>query len=221
MNKYLLSFSLGAVLFLSACGDGTSEESDVTSEDSNTSEQASEEVETEENIEEEVTEEGDDSEVTQVGETITNEVGEITVVSRTDDVGIFESGPIKLTIEKANGNSMIVNSNYVDMLGGEELEYIQVDMTVENTSEDHITFFASQATMTTSTGEQIEPDMFLSDHIDAEFLGAITKSGTSFYILENSKAEDVESIKLFYDEAIDENWENVGEKIEVEIPLNK
>lgn len=221
MKKYLLSLGLGALMVLSACGDGTSEESDVTSEDSNASEQASEEVETEENIEEEVTEEGDDSEVTQVGETITNEVGEITVVSRTDDVGIFESGPIKLTIEKANGNSMIVNSNYVDMLGGEELEYIQVDMTVENTSEDHITFFASQATMTTSTGEQIEPDMFLSDHIDAEFLGAITKSGTSFYILENSKAEDVESIKLFYDEAIDENWENVGEKIEVEIPLNK
>ncbi|MCM3739187.1 hypothetical protein M3210_02780 [Oceanobacillus luteolus] len=228
MKKLLLIFVLFLSLVIAACGD--SEDNADSNDASGASDETTEEVEetadksedaTEEENEEEDTNENKTAEGHKIGDVITNEAGESTLVSLTNDVGTFESGPIVLTIEKANGVSMNVSDEFVDMFGGEELEYIQVDMTVENTSEDHITFYASQAVMTTSTGEQIEPDMLMSDHIDGEYLGSVTKSGTSFYILENSKAEDVESIKLFYDAAIDEEWENVGEKIEVEIPLNK
>lgn len=217
MNRLLML--LAALLFatlLVACG-GNSEETP-----SNESDENSEETEdTEGNASDSNDEEENEEQENKVGDTVTNEAGESLLVSRTDDVGTFESGPIKLTIEKANGVSMKVNDDYVDMLGGKELEYIQVDMTVENTSDDHISFYASQATMTTSTGEQLESDMLMSDHIDGEFLGAVTKSGSSFYFLENSKAEDVESIKLFYSAPHDENFEDIGDKIEVEIPLNK
>lgn len=217
MNRLLML--LAALLFatvLVACG-GNSEETP-----SNESDENSEETEdTEGNASDSNDEEENEEQENKVGDTVTNEAGESLLVSRTDDVGTFESGPIKLTIEKANGVSMKINDDYVDMLGGKELEYIQVDMTVENTSDDHISFYASQATMTTSTGEQLESDMLMSDHIDGEFLGAVTKSGSSFYFLENSKAEDVESIKLFYSAPHDENFEDIGDKIEVEIPLNK
>ena len=225
--KRFLVLIIGLASILAACGGDTDEtniENDLEesppeeSADNNQEEQATDDSE---EVTATMTAEENEENEAAVGDVVTNEAGESTLVSRSDDVGTFESGPIKMTIEKANGVSMKVNPDYVDVFGGEELEYIQVDMTVENTSEEHITFYASQATLTTSTGEQLEPDMLMSDHIDGEYLGAVTKSGTSFYILENSKAEDVESIKLFYSAAIDEDWEDVGEKIEVEIPLEK
>lgn len=229
----LLLFTMIFAVVLVACGE--TEADPDTSAETDTSEEATEEQEEKTSNDddnndesEDVTEESEEgtaenttADGNAIGDVITNEAGESILVSLTNDVGTFESGPIKLTIEKANGVSMKVNDGYVDMMGGEELEYIQVDMTVENTSEDHVTFYASQATMTTSTGEQIEPDMFMSDHIDGEYLGAVTKSGTSFYFLENSKAEDVESIKLFFGDAIDENWDSLGEEIEVDITLGK
>lgn len=224
--KRFLVLIIGLALILAACGggtDNTNEENDLEESAQGSTDNNQEEQDMENNEEDTETmtsEENEDSDAA-VGEVVTNEGGESTLVSRTDDVGTFESGPIKMTIQKANGVSMNVSPDYVDVFGGEELEYIQVDMTVENTSEEHITFYASQATLTTSTGEQLEPDMLWSDHIDGEYLRAVTKSGTSFYMLENSKAEDVESIKLYYSAAIDEEWEDVGEKIEVEINLEK
>ncbi|WP_163970217.1 hypothetical protein [Oceanobacillus halotolerans] len=213
MFLFLMSISIVLV----ACGGDTNDtgEEDTTSEDTN------EEQEQSETNEEEPEEEVEDTGEAQVGDTITNEAGEMTLVSRTDDVGTFESGPIKLTIDKANGVSGKLSDEMAEMMETEELEYIQVDMTVENTTEENITFYASQAVMTTNTGEQLEPDMWLSDHIDGEYIGQVTKTGTSHYILENSKAEDVESIRLIFSAPSNEDWEDVGEEIDIEIDLEK
>ena len=229
-RRLLLLVALFFTVTLAACGgadDTSNGDANANENEEATEETAANEAESSDENEqadegETMTSEENEGNEANVGDTITSDVGEAILVSRTDDVGTFESGPIELTIEKANGAAMQVSDEYVDMFDGqEELEYIQVDMTVENTSEDHITFYASQAVMTTGSGEQLDPDMLLSDHIDGEFLGEVTKSGTSFYFLENSSAEEVESIKLFYSAASDENFENVGEEIEVEIPLNR
>ena len=218
MKKITLFLAL--VLLLAACGgEATDSTSENSKEDTNTEEQ----TETAKGSEEEETDSENNTTDggNKVGDVISNEAGDSTLVSLANDVGTFESGPIKLTIDKANGVSMKVSDSYVELFETDQLEYIQVDMTVENTSEDHISFYASQAVMTTSTGEQLDPDMFLSDHIDGDYLGAVTKSGSSFYILKNSKAEDVESIKLHFSAPSDEDWEDVGEEIVVEISLNK
>lgn len=218
MLKRLLFLLFASLLTIGlvACGDSETASSKKDSNDNETEveEESEEESET-------MTSEENEEKDAKVGDVIKGEAGDSTLVSRTDDVGTFESGPIVLEIEKANGVSLDVNDDFVDMFDSEEVEYIQVDMKVENTSEDNVTFYASQATMTTNTGEQLEPDMLLSDHIDGEYLGEVNKSGSSFYILENSKAEDVESIKLFFSAPDDEDFESVGEDIEVEISLEK
>lgn len=218
MKKITLFLALA--LLLAACGG---EETDSTSENSKEDTNTEEQTETAKGSEEEETDSENNTTDggNKVGDVISNEAGDSTLVSLANDVGTFESGPIKLTIDKANGVSMKVSDSYVELFETDQLEYIQVDMTVENTVEDHISFYASQAVMTTSTGEQLDPDMFLSDHIDGDYLGAVTKSGSSFYILKNSKAEDVESIKLHFSAPSDEDWEDVGEEIVVEISLNK
>lgn len=229
MKKFLTILFVLMLTVLAACGDSSDSESDESgeqvsgnAENETENEDDGEAVESEENKEGETkTSEENESTEAAVGDVITNEAGASTLVSRTDDIGTFESGPIQLTIEKANGVSMEVSDDFVDYFTTEQLEYIQVDLQVENTSEDDVTFFASQAVMTTSTGEQLEPDMLMSEHIDGEFFGKVKKSGTSIYVLENSKAEDIESIRLIFTPAYDDNFETIGDDIDVEIELNK
>ena len=222
MKKILFLLFTAMILLLAACGNDTTGSSDASSNDTNdAAEEKEDNTESEDKKGETMTSEENESKEAKVGDVVTNEAGDSKLVSRTDDIGTFESGPIKLTIEKANGVSMAVSDDYIDFFETDQLEYIQVDMSVENTSDENITFYASQAVMTTSTGEQLESDMIMSDHIDGEYIGAVKKSGSSFYILENSNAEDVESIRLIFSAASDENYDDVGEKIDIEIELNK
>ncbi|WP_117168839.1 hypothetical protein [Paraliobacillus sediminis] len=217
MKKLLGMMAILLVFLLAACGSEDSE-TNTTSTDTNETEEQNKEAEEEP---EEMSSEENESTEAKVGDTITSEAGEMTLVSRTDDVGTFETGSIIMTVEKVNGVSGVLSPEMVEYLEQEELEYIQVDMIVENTSEENITFYASQATMTTNTGEQLEPDMFLSDHIDGEFIGQVNKSGSSFYILENSKAEDVESVRLIYSAPTNDDFETVGEEVDFEVELKK
>lgn len=220
--KKLLFLLVGMMLFLAACSDDSKDSSAGTStEDEGTAEASAEEESNSEENEESATEENDENTESEVGDVVTNEGGESTLVSKTDNIGTFESRPIELTINKVNGVSMAVNEDYVDAFETDQLEYIQVDMEVENTSDDNVDFYASQAILTTSTGEQLEPDFLMSDHIDGEFFGNVNKSGSSYYVLENSKAEDVESVRLIFSGTSDENFETIGEDIDVEIDLNK
>ncbi|GGP07919.1 DUF4352 domain-containing protein [Oceanobacillus neutriphilus] len=222
--KKLLFLLVGMMLFLAACGDDNNDSSAETSTEDEGTTEASEESNNEEDSgesEEPATEEDEENTEPQVGDVVTNEGGESTLVSKIDEIGTFESGPIELTINKVNGVSMSVSEDYVDTFGTDQLEYIQVDMEVENTSDDNVDFYASQAILTTSTGEQLEPDFLMSDHIDGEFFGNVNKSGSSYYVLENSKAEDVESVRLIFSGTNDENYETIGEDIDVEIDLNK
>lgn len=224
MKKILLVLLALILTILVACGDSTENTeggSESTDEVKTNSESKEESAAENDDESETMTSEDNDSQEASVGDVVTSEAGEATLVSRTDDVGTFESGPIKLTIEKANGVSMAVSDDYIELFETEQLEYIQLDLHVENTSEDNITFYASQAIMTTSTGEQLESDMLMSDHIDGEYYGKVNKSGTSFFMLENSNAEEVESIRVIFSAALDENFEDVGEEIDIEIELNK
>lgn len=227
----MLSVGLVGLMTVSlGCGEESvdteeTESEDIEAEDTNSSEEA--EAGENNSSEEEQQEESDNENVendaeVQPGETVEDENGRVTLISRTDDVGTFESGPIVMEIEKANGASAELEGDLADFMETDQAEYIQVDMTVENTIEEDVTFYASQATLITDTGEQLEPDMWLSDHMDGDYLGAVTKSGSSFYILENSTAEEVESIELRYSAASDtETWDDIGEEIVVETELER
>lgn len=236
MNNIIKGLSIGLlVLLLAACGgEGDSEASgsnnsseenqteESTQQDETTEEETSEPTEDKNEESETMTAEENENKEAKVGDTVTSEAGEQTMVSRTDDVGEFESGPITLTIEKVNGVSGKLKGQMAEMLETEEIEYIQVDMKVSNSSEEDVSFYASQAVLTTDTGEQLEPDMLLSDHIGGEYLGQVNKEGTSFYILQNSKAEEVNSITLHHDAPHEnENFESLGEKLEIDVNMEK
>lgn len=216
MKKVLfLVLTIMLAVGLAACGDSKEEGKEVTA-----SGQTDENKEDKQDPEE-MTVEENDSKDAKVGDTVKSKAGEMKMVSRTDDVGTFKTGPIKMKIKKVNGVSGKLVDKTAEMLDQKEIEYIQVDMEVENTSEENVTFYASQAVMTTNTGEQLEPDMLMSDHIDGEYIGAVKKSGTSIYILKDTKAKDVKSVRLIYSAPTDSEYENIGEEVDIETDLNK
>ncbi|WP_368901990.1 hypothetical protein [Oceanobacillus oncorhynchi] len=213
MKKILLTvlfLLLSLVLF--ACGSEAEGE-----EDAQNSEESTEE-ENKGNTEEQT----EDSESPQPGETEETEDGTRTLHRMWEEGETFETGPIVLTIDKIATAEASFEGETADMLETDHIEYIQVDVSVENTSENDVTFYAGQGRMATSTGEQIEPDLWLSGHIDGEMMAGTKANDTFYYMLENSEAEEVESVRLVFSAPYDsESYDDLGEELDFEIELPK
>jgi hypothetical protein len=195
---------------------------EAAEEDSENNEEDNEDVEESENNmnadEEEAADEmAEDGWETEVGETVENEGGTFTLHARQDDIDTIETGPVVIDIEQVNAASGELAPDLAEMMETEELDYVQMDLTVENTGEEDISFYASQATIATSTGEQLESDMWLSDHIDGDMMAGTSHSGSFFFVLENSNAEDVESVRITWSAPSNEDFEDVGEDVDIEI----
>ncbi|PKR76671.1 hypothetical protein CEY16_12695 [Halalkalibacillus sediminis] len=223
MNKWLLLLTIGLIIMLAACGDDEAAEIDTENEETeeNVEEDSQDTTDLdEENTEEDSSENGEvNSENAEPGDTIKTEGGTFELQGKMDEPQTFESGPVVLTIEKVVTVSGTLEGEMKDFMEMDEMEYIQVDIAVENTSDEDITFYAAQGTMSTNTGEQIEPDMWLSDHIEGEMMANTKSSGSVMYVLNESQAADVKTMRFVFDAPIDTDWENLGEKIDFEITI--
>lgn len=98
-----------------------------------------------------------------------------------------------------------------------EFTLIVLDVEAENTSNDDISCYISQTQLVSNTKEQIAPHMFLSKHIGGDFLGNVKKTGNNVYLLKNSKAEDIKSIKLVIPAIHDKNFKNLSKKLQFQL----
>lgn len=245
MKKLLIGLSMSTLLLLAACGDedtsanntgnnNENENNNVEEVNNNDGDNSENEQENEENNnsnnnaddnnegnENEAADEADDiadsSWDTEVGETVETDGGTFTLHARADDIDTIETGPIVMEIEQLNAQSGELSSDFAEMMDTEELHMIQMDLNVENTADEDIMFYSGQATISTSTGEQLESDMWLSDHIDGDMMSGTNASGTFFFVLENSDAADVESVRLTWNAPNNEDFESVGEDVDIEV----
>lgn len=132
-----------------------------------------------------------------------------------------ETGPIIYTIEGIQVSKITVTSeeaaSILNVEKNKELALIVINASAENTSEDTINFYMSQATLTTNTKEQVDNNPIVSEYIDGEYLGNVIHSGNLVYILQNSSAEDITDVKLYLDSPVDSSLSHVGEDTVVEI----
>ncbi|TVP88436.1 MAG: hypothetical protein EA344_00595 [Alkalicoccus sp.] len=243
MKKSVVLLSVSTALILTACGDNESvnsggEENNNTVEAGNTNNSSEENESTNEAVnqetenneaaeepennmnahEEEAADEmAEDGWETEVGETVENEGGTFTLHTRQDDIDTIETGPVIIDIEQLITASGELSPDMAEIMETEELDYVQIDLVVENTGEEDITFFASQATIATSTGEQLESDMWLSDHIPGDMMAETSHSGSFLFVLENSSAEDVESVRITWSAPMNEDFNTVGEDVDIEV----
>ncbi|NJP38453.1 hypothetical protein [Alkalicoccus luteus] len=247
MKKSLGLLSISVILLLVACGeennvneteasnnnDATNQiedspennsnngdnDEEVSNEHDNSNEAANDSADQNLNNEdEEVMEEvQEDGWETEVGETIENEGGTFTLHARQDDIDTIETGPVIMDILQVNTISGELTPDMAELMESDVIDYIQIDVEVQNSSDDDITFYVNQATISTDTGEQLESDWLMSDYLDSDMMANTNHSGSFFFILENSNAEDVNSVRMTWSAPIDEDWNELGEDIDIEI----
>lgn len=132
-----------------------------------------------------------------------------------------ETGPIKYNLKAIQVSKLTATTDdAADLLQIEkdkESALVAIDIEIENTSDDTISIYPDQGTITTNTKEQATAEIFLSDGLGGEMKGQIKKDGTVFFILKNSKADDINKITYYVDAPHDENFDSVGDDIEVEL----
>lgn len=213
MKKLLLGSVLSTALLLAACGGETEEDTSAEETDTETTETAAEEAEDTAAVEtEEDTEEVEEEVAPEGLETIKEvEPGETTQIEN-----------VNLTINKAQINRVEVNEDLAIFLDGYEVgdkvDNLVIEYTVENTTEAPRDFFLDQSVVVTSTGQQLEPDMFLAENITASMLGAIEYTGSVPYIMDEGAGDDIEWVDINIPAMLDgESYDRVAEETQIRI----
>ena len=81
---------------------------------------------------------------------------------------------------------------------GEEVKSsaVGVKFQIENTTDGKFSTYPDQATLVTSTGEQVEADMSVSDNLGGEIDKGVVKEGDVIFYLERGAAEEITWVKL-------------------------
>lgn len=213
MKKLLLGSVLSTALLLAACGGETEEDTSAEETDTETTETAAEEAEDTAAVEtEEDTEEVEEEVAPEGLETIKEvEPGETTQIEN-----------VNLTINKAQINRVEVNEDLAIFIDGYEVgdkvDNLVIEYTVENTTEAPRDFFLDQSVVVTSTGQQLEPAMFLAENITASMLGAIEYTGSVPYIMDEGAGDDIEWVDINIPAMLDgESYDRVAEETKVRI----
>ena len=154
-----------------------------------------------------------------VGDTRETEGGHFTLKGVNYNIEKIDVGPAIVDVMHVKTVSAVLAGEMKEFFEEDELEYISIDMYVENTSGKDIIYFAGQAEIVTDTGEQLSPDIWMSDHIEGEMREGVKQTGNLVYIMKHSKAQDVNSVRIIIDAPLDENWNTIGEKIDVTVDL--
>jgi hypothetical protein len=221
MKKWWLAILLVSLLTLGACSSDTAEISD--SEDTKTENASKETVDkTKEDSDKESTEKATEETSEDVQEdddikatnTFTNK--ELAITGTAGPLNYNISG---IQLKKLEPKTQDV-ADMFEVEIGDVVNAITIEMTGENTAEEDMSFYLGQATIVTNTKEQLEPDMYLSEHIEGDYLGQVIHTGYNVYILKNSTVDDLKSIELRISAPMNSNFESIGEDIVQTIEVN-
>ena len=213
MKKRLIAITIvmSAALSLGACGS-----KEVKSEKNVTTTAQSESIVETDTVSDT---EADDSKTGEIVDN--NDMTKIPVITDKDLNYTGDIGPIKYSIDAIQVSKLTAKSDqYASLLDteiGKEVTLVALSVTAENTSEDKINFHIDQSKLTTNTKEQVEPNYLISDYIDGEYLGQVIHSGTIMYILPNTNADDITSIKMYITRPSDSSYQFIGEDAAVEL----
>ncbi|SFK61659.1 hypothetical protein [Salinicoccus halodurans] len=224
MKKYLLTGGFAAMLLLAACGN----------EEPETAEESTEEETTEESTEEETSESAEASESTEEETTestskdTTEKVAEEAQKEGVETIKAVEPGEttqienVNVTVNKAQINRVEVTEELATFLdgyeAGEKVDNLVIEYTVENTTEAPRDFYIDQAVMVTSTGQQIDPEMFLAEGITGSMLGAIEYTGSVPYLMEEGAGDEIEWVEVNIPAMMDgESYERVSDETKLRI----
>lgn len=154
----------------------------------------------------------------EIGEQITTEHGTFTLVNRMSDMVESDTEPVNVFVDRIAAFTGDVADSFVEILGKEVLDYIQVNVIAENTTDDIVTFPLLKTKLITNTGEEIDGvDMLMSDFVQNEIRSQVRMNGSFVFVLDETNAADVESVRLVWLAPENEAGEKIGEEVEIEV----
>lgn len=227
MKNYLLTGGFAAMLLLSACGSEETEQAEAETEEATEeeTEESTEEQTTEESTEEAETveEPAENSDQAAATEEANTESGNVETLKEAIPEKTIQLENVNLTIEAAQINKLTADENLAMFVegveAGQEVNNLVIQYTVENTTEAPRSLFIDQAEIVTSTGQQIAPELLLTDGITAMMQGAVSSTGTVPYLLEPGTGQEIEWVDVIVPAIMDEETYNVvseEQKIRIE-----
>ena len=133
------------------------------------------------------------------------------VVLTNRNVGYKEScGPFEYEIQSIQIAKLKATSKDVASMLGLEVNQVAtlvaIQVSVENTSDEDMTWYPNQSTIVTSDKEQVESDWFMSDSVGGQFFGNVVKEGQIYWICKKTDAESLSHIQWRIDSPADSNY---------------
>lgn len=167
--------------------------------------------------EEQITEPKEETEVQE------SELGSNQIYMKNKALDIHETiGSIQFAIDKVQTSRLTVAEAYRDLFDGKEaVTVVAMNIIVENTIDDTVSFHPNQGTLVTNTGEQVTADLWYSDDVDGEFLGKVKKEGNVLFFVE-AMPEALTEVRFIVDGPFDANYEQIAEdRYEYKIDVTK
>lgn len=126
-----------------------------------------------------------------------------------------QSGPMVLTISKVTLDLAYKQYSY------EQASHnaIVLDATVENTSDQKLSWYVDQSTAVLNTKEQIERTLMSDNRISADFNGKVTKKGQIVFEVKNGPLDDISDIRLLLSYVVDKDFKTIAEETEATIVI--
>ncbi|WP_096154553.1 MULTISPECIES: hypothetical protein [Bacillus] len=161
------------------------------------------------------TEEEDGDWVTPIGEPIITDGGTFIIHARNGNVESAKTGDVEVEFYQVAAMSGELEGEFAEYVGEEAIEYIQVDLIVNNLSDEKLLFLVDNMSIETSDGQVIEnANPIFSNEFGDTLDGKEEKKGSLFFFLDTS-ASEVEWVEIKIPAVQNENKDTIGEEIRV------
>lgn len=155
-----------------------------------------------------------------IGKTIGNDQLDYEIKKAGVKENEYTTGPFKVKITGVSAGTMTPKAEEMKsfLQDKENTQVIILFASVENTEDKKANLYLNQSLITTDTQEQLEPDLLLSEG-SGEFLSAVKQDMTMVYY-PKTDVEKTKEIVLHVEAPSDENFETIGDELNITITFN-
>lgn len=177
MKKQLMISGLVMGVFLGACSNDSEDSESQVDESNETADQSTE------------------SEPLEVIDVVEKEEGTFEVFKQIEGKETHEVGSMVVNVEQVELGAAELDGFISAFTGEQDIHYVQLQLQVENQSDDNVHFSFGHTSLKTDAGEEIEvPNVVLSDETDHSFAANESKEATLLYPVES--VEGLEEIEF-------------------------
>ncbi|TDM43492.1 DUF4352 domain-containing protein [Macrococcoides canis] len=137
---------------------------------------------------------------------------------------VIKAGPAELTINNLELGEIKVTQdneyNFSSTKAGENAQIVILDVTLKNTGSKPADYYADQAELMTSSGEQVEPNFLTGSDLVVEMKGPVKSTSKIVYELKETKVDDLTSVSYIAKPYFDnESGETLSEEQIIELPI--